>query len=403
MVDSETWTQRVERAGVLAAQLAQVHSDLVGLATELLTDGSWAGVGVRSPEHWLQVYTGLSLAQARHLVRVAERVEELPTTTGMLAAGRLSLDQAAVIADHVPADYEQQVAELGETLSVTQLSRVAAKYPYERPVQRWEHPRRPPAERESFLTMSTTNGRFRLRFETNELDGALVEQAIREAKDALFTAGDERATLADGLVEACSRSLAATESPNRREHYKIVLHLDTDTRTWIGRKGAIPSSLADAITCDGAVTPIWETDGHPVNVGRSQRIVPLRNRRLVEDRDSGCRYPGCHATGHLDNHHLVHWNQGGSTDLDQLVSLCSHHHNSHHRGDYSITGNPNTPDGLVFLDRWGFRIGKYLPQHPIEAPDRPPPDRRHRGVGGALRGERLDLGAVYFRDPGDDP
>lgn len=50
------------------------------------------------------------------------------------------------------------------------------------------------------LSMGTQDGRFRLHFESlDPLDGALVETALREAKDALFTAGDATATLADAL------------------------------------------------------------------------------------------------------------------------------------------------------------------------------------------------------------
>ena len=52
----------------LAAQgvdnAAVVHADLVTLTEELLSSNTWAGDGIRSIEHWLQVFVGLSPANA---------------------------------------------------------------------------------------------------------------------------------------------------------------------------------------------------------------------------------------------------------------------------------------------------------------------------------------------------
>ncbi len=53
-------------------------------------------------------------------------------------------------------------------------------------------------------------------------------------------------------------------------------------------------------------------------------------------------------------HHLEHWSQGGSTDLDNLLTLCVFHHRLVHEGGWTIEGDPNgevvfrRPDGRVF-------------------------------------------------------
>ena len=73
---------------------------------------------------------------------------------------------------------------------------------------------------------------------------------------------------------------------------------------------------------DGVLQPVWETEGRPVSVGRAMRILPARSRRLIEDRDRGCRFPGCTATRFVEIHHLREWADGGATDLDNQVSLC---------------------------------------------------------------------------------
>ena len=114
------------------------------------------------------------------------------------------------------------------------------------------------------------------------------------------------------------------------------------------------------------------TDGaHPVSVGRTQRTVPERTRRLVLHRDKACRVPWCGARRHLDVHHLDHWVDGGRTDYDRLIALCSRCHRAHHHGELGITGDPLTPDGLVFTDRRGRIITGQPRSVP---PTQPPPE-----------------------------
>ena len=123
------------------------------------------------------------------------------------------------------------------------------------------------------LSMSYGDGRFLLRYSAPADIGALVEQAVREAKDALFTGGQTAASYADGLAEMASRSLASVRSGSRAARYRVYVHLSTDG-SWVGGRGAIPASLAAKFACDGMVQPVWEVDGTPVSVGRKQRIVP---------------------------------------------------------------------------------------------------------------------------------
>ena len=186
-----------------------------------------------------------------------------------------------------------------------------------------------------------------------------------------------RVTLAEGFEQLARRNLAGVQSESRQNAYRVYIHLDTGGG-WLTGRPRLPRHLIDKITCDGILQPVWETDGVPVSVGRSQRVVPRRTRRLVLDRDRGCRVPGCGATRGLDVHHLWHWADGGPTDLDNLVTLCSRHHDALHRGDIAITGDPNAPDappraprtpgeGLRFTTRGGFPLA-YDPPDPTGGP-----------------------------------
>ncbi len=46
--------------------------------------------------------------------------------------------------------------------------------------------------------------------------------------------------------------------------------------------------------------------------------------------------PGCCERKYVDAHHIVHWVDGGETSLDNLVTLCRHHHRALHNGEFSL-------------------------------------------------------------------
>jgi hypothetical protein len=70
---------------------------------------------------------------------------------------------------------------------------------------------------------------------------------------------------------------------------------------------------------------------------------------LIRDH-SQCAHPGCGNAGSLQAHHVVHWLDGGRTDLANLVLLCQAHHHSHHHDEYAIEA---TTSGFVFTRRGG--------------------------------------------------
>jgi hypothetical protein len=77
--------------------------------------------------------------------------------------------------------------------------------------------------------------------------------------------------------------------------------------------------------------------------------------------------PGCGATRGLHAHHIVHWEDGGPTELWNLVLVCPHHHRLHHRGVITITG---PADRLVVTDSDGDPLD---PGSLARPPTTPPP------------------------------
>lgn len=90
------------------------------------------------------------------------------------------------------------------------------------------------------------------------------------------------------------------------------------------------------LSCDASIRRVTTRDGLPIDVGYTTRAIPFRLREALRARDGTCRFPGCAATRHLHAHHVVHWADGGPTDLANLVLLCGAHHRFIHAHDWTV-------------------------------------------------------------------
>jgi hypothetical protein len=210
---------------------------------------------------------------------------------------------------------------------------------------------------------------------------------------------------ADALVAVADRSLApgASSRPHRDRHL-VLLHVETgqgESNAHVHLGPGLPQGLRRFLSCDSRVRPVLEAGGRAVSVGRAFRTVPGRTRVVVEDRDRGCRVPGCERSRWLHVHHIEHWEDGGASDTQNLVCLCSRHHRLHHLGKLGIRGNADRPGSLTFTDERGRVLAGSGPPTPpatnLKETARqlsiPPGSWSHP------TGETLDLRWVHFDEP----
>jgi hypothetical protein len=80
----------------------------------------------------------------------------------------------------------------------------------------------------------------------------------------------------------------------------------------------------------------------PLDLGRATRVIQPPQRAALAVRDSGCVFPGCgRPLGWCEGHHLVHWLDGGPTDLSNLALVCRAHHRVIHEGGWQLTRGPD--------------------------------------------------------------
>lgn len=109
--------------------------------------------------------------------------------------------------------------------------------------------------------------------------------------------------------------------------------------------GPMPMHLFDASLCDPEITRLVYAQGHTIiNAGRTQRLFTPAQRKLLFARDLGCTFPDCTAPAPwTEAHHIIPWQAGGLTDLNNAALLCSYHHTLIHNSQWTATINQGTP------------------------------------------------------------
>lgn len=110
----------------------------------------------------------------------------------------------------------------------------------------------------------------------------------------------------------------------------------------------ISAETARELVCDGGIrVQVEGPKGEILWLGRRERYFTPAQRRALAVRDGGCIWPGCTAPpSWCHAHHVVEWEQGGPTDVDNGALLCSFHHHLLHSSEYRLRMNGGLPELL---------------------------------------------------------
>jgi hypothetical protein len=142
--------------------------------------------------------------------------------------------------------------------------------------------------------------------------------------------------MADALVEQVTAGKPATLQVTAS--LETVMGLAGSSAGEMEFSPPIPTSTIRRLACDSTVVRVvLDSRSMPVDVGRATRVVDGALRRALAVRDKHCQWPGCERPASwCDGHHIVHWADGGPTDLDNCVLLCKRHHRMVHEGGWSV-------------------------------------------------------------------
>jgi hypothetical protein len=198
----------------------------------------------------------------------------------------------------------------------------------------------------------------------------VVAKALdRLARDLPVMPGEEgpagtEARRADALVVLCSTGSRPEDEPDRAT---VIVHarMDDDQlgECEIEDGPAIDADTARRLACNARrQTVVEDESGLPVRLGRMTREPPAWMIRHLKYRDGECRFPGCGSKRYTQAHHIVWWEQGGRTDLENLVLVCTFHHRLVHEYGWRVR---REEDGTVsWFRRQGqpYRAGPAPPE-----------------------------------------
>jgi len=401
----------------LSAHLDAATARLLELIREFDARGGW-NTGFRSCAAWLSWRVGLDPGAARERVRVARALGTLPLLAEALARGELSYAKLRALTRVATPETEERLLGVGRAGTAAHVERIVRGW---RRVDRNAEAREAARQhtRRGLQVYEDEDGMVVVRGRLTPEVGALLRRALDAAREVLYerargseAAGEQAPTpaqqRADALALVAETALHHSLDPGAPgERYQVVVHVDASALADPNQPGQsvledgahVPAETSRRLACDASRVVMRHDDaGRVVEIGARTRTIPPALRRALQQRDWGCRFPGCHVRVG-QGHHLRHWAQGGPTALSNLALLCRRHHRAVHEEGYQVARGP---DGEL---RFSRPDGRQLPEVP--APARVPEDpvqalradhatrglhvHARTGCPGWL-GERLDLG-----------
>jgi hypothetical protein len=358
----------------------RLQAVIVAGVAQVDAGGRWADQGASSMTAWLRHHGRLAGSEAHRVVLLARRLAGLPATANAWACGLLSAwqttaicanatqDVAALLAEH-EADLLASLATLSvrQTAQAMRVWRAHAEAVVDTPEPE------PAAEaRRSYNRSQLPDGTWVYRIRLDAEAGALVDLALDLATTADCPSEPARTTAerrADALVDLARTALDHGLLPDtgqpraggrRRPHLEILVDLedlhDGPASTYdVGLRNTALRRYA----CDSTIHRIVaDATSRILDYGRGTRAVPRHLYRALVHRDGGCRFPGCdRPPWWTEAHHVQHWIDGGETNQDNLMLLCTRHHHLCHEPGWRVKLLPDAsvhvtaPDGSELVSR----------------------------------------------------
>jgi hypothetical protein len=349
------------------------HRDLFTLIVELDRTGTWKEeYGARDLAHWLSMRYGISHWKACRWIHAAHALERLPQLSEAFASGELGLDKVVELCRFAAPDSEGSLITWAKGVSTASI-RHKADLVLRRAIEEVRD-----AERTRSLNWwyFDEGRRFGLEAELPAADGALVRTALeRIAERVPVMPGEEDelhadARRADALVALASAQVASDQDPDKAT---VVVHLRAgggreDGASELEDGPVIHPETTKRMMCSGRLQWLLENQaGEVLRVGRTTREPPRWMLRQLKHRDRECRFPGCGSRRYVQAHHIRHWEQGGPTELDNLILICFFHHKLVHEYGWRIL---RERDGTVTWFRSNGKRYRPGPGPPIKSAKR---------------------------------
>lgn len=328
-----------------ASGIEKMAAAVKALAAARVADTElWKRDGDRSAAHHFARTMGVSVSQAQETLTTARRLADLPETTQAALAGKLSTQQAAVIADAAAADPEAEarLLEQAERASLGELRDEAARTKANS--TDLEARRRRIHDRRYLREFTDAEGAGNLHLRDNPEVIAEMMAAIVPKRDELFNQARKEgrrepleAYAADALVDVL-RGIGSGSPTKSNRQAKILVRvdlpallrgypIDDETCELVGYGPVAVSALHDMMDNGDPFLVAIATKGKQVlGVAHLGRKFTAHQQSALEWLYPTCAVEGCNGVAFLENDHREDWARTRTTLLDYADRHCTHHH-----------------------------------------------------------------------------
>ena len=325
------------------------------------------------PERELVAHGGLTSREAREVVSRGLVTEAAPEMGAVLAAGdttaahvdalgrglKIAGAEREAFLTHLP-----ELVEASTTMTASQFDQLvketAKSVVADDGLSTFER-----QKRETFFKMRTeADGCLSVSGKFDPISASILKSKIGRFVEAMFHSGDKEVPVevmpwiepndhrqAQALIALVNGASESVSDVSARA--EIVVHVDFETlqhglhaggtcRTALGAD--LPVETVRRLACEAEILPVV-LDGRsvPIDVGRSKRLATVHQRRALEAIHPTCAIPDCEVIfDHCNVHHIEYWENGGPTDLNNMIPLCSRHHHAAHEGGWKLQLDPDT-------------------------------------------------------------
>ncbi|CAN5488822.1 HNH endonuclease signature motif containing protein [soil metagenome] len=384
----DTTKRWAEVRRIVDAGLATLAGEVAARSTlELGYDGLAQRAGLRTADALVSKLTGTSGTEARSITAVGTLLASpepwLAEVAGRVSAGQLSVGAAAAIQTGLgapsPTVAADDLADAAHALLTESGDLPPEKVARRARELRDELDEAGVADREASLRekrflrlIPQGDGMTRLIGLLDPESAALVSDAVdvvtsprrggprfvdpHAAARAEAIVRDSRSTeqlTLDALVEMVRIAAATdpgrvfgTRQPSVRVHVALAdLHRGDGSAHLEGQRVGVSVQTAERLGCsDGLLGIVFDADGAALRHGRRKRLFTDQQRDALASIWGGCAAPECdRPPSWTEAHHINEWKKdGGSTDVEDGILLCRHHHLLVHNNGWRVRRNGTT-------------------------------------------------------------
>jgi hypothetical protein len=321
-----------------------------------------------------------SLGQASKATERSTTLESTPTLAGALGDGAITaghIDAVTRTARKLDATKRHELLERADRLAAVATAATVDEFARRLDLEarrlqdddgsdRLERQRR--AAR--VHTWVDLDGMWNLAGKFDPVTGVKLAARIGATVESLFAESEPEGCPDDPIekqrhlaAHAVARLLGDGGGPGRTGRAEFVAVIDADATGQAGpvAEFAIPVEIPTLVLAElvgnADVTTVVVRNGvvlyapGELNLGRDTRLANRAQRRALRGLYRCCAIPGCHvAYDRCKLHHVIWWSNGGDTDLDNLLPVCSVHHAKIHHDGWTIELGPHRELTLTLPD-----------------------------------------------------